>query len=102
MVRYLGSYHGLVRDDYMVNQYLVIGFKDQNSEGEPVLVRPFLRSNDTGVIHYADDTDELQERLEHLGDLRKYEKVIIQATNEDAGEADAVGPRSEADNDSGG
>ena len=76
-----------------MNQYIVIGFKDEKSEGELVIVRPFLRSNDTGHIHYANDTNELQDRLEHLGDIRGYEKVVIQQANE-LGEGEAIGTTS--------
>lgn len=68
-------------------EYIVIGFIDNTTEGEAVIVRPFLRSNDTGHIHYAENNDELQERLETLGDLTKYEKVIFQEANKSVGPA---------------
>lgn len=78
--------NGLVRNGTLV-KYLVIGFKNEASDGEAIKVRPFLRSEGGGHIHFADDTEELQNRLEDLGDLRKYEKVIIQ----EAGELESIG-----------
>lgn len=66
-------------------RYLVIGFKDDKSDGEPVPVRPFLRS-DNGVVHYAESAEELQDRLENFGDISQYEKVILQEANEHVGE----------------
>lgn len=66
----------------MVQQFLVIGFKDNNSEGLPVIARPFMRSGEGGFIHFAESTEELQERLETLGDLSIYEKVFLQEANE--------------------
>lgn len=62
----------------MTLKFLVIGFRDKSSEAIPVTVRPFLRSSGEGYIHYAENTEELQARLESLGDISAFEKVLIQ------------------------
>jgi carbamoylphosphate synthase large subunit len=68
-----------------MKRFIVVGFKTLNDSGEPVMVRPFMRS-DNGVVHYASHYEELQERLEEFGDLSKYEKIVIQEAYENAGE----------------